>query len=72
MTGVGVMLILERTLPVDVASAALIGEYALMAAMETVGFARYFRDPLVAAVGGAAMLPVALAAVVGVAGKGRR
>ncbi len=72
VTGVVVMLILERTLPVDVASAALIGEYALMAAMETVGFARYFRDPLVAAVGGAAMLPVALAAVVGVAGKGRR
>ncbi len=39
------------------------GEYAFMAVMETVGFARYFRDPLVAAVGGAAMLPIAGAAV---------
>ena len=33
-------------------------EYAIMAVMETVGFAAFFRDPLVAAVGGAAMLPI--------------
>ncbi len=77
VTSVGVMLILERTLPVAPATlgsgtavaasapdGALVGEYALMAVMETVGFARYFRDPLVAAVGGAAMLPIAGAALV--------
>jgi uncharacterized membrane protein len=78
VTSIGVMLILERTLPVDVAvvtsgsdpdvttaaSSALVGEYAFMAVMETVGFARYFRDPVVAAVGGAAMLPIAAAAAV--------
>jgi putative membrane protein len=76
LTGLGVMLILERTLPVtgvvtwgsdpDVTTAAdapLVGEYAFMAVMETVGFARYFRDPLVAIVGGAAMLPLATGAV---------
>jgi hypothetical protein len=34
-----------------------------MATMETVGFAAFFRDRVVAAVGGAAMLPVAAAAV---------
>jgi hypothetical protein len=32
--------------------------------METVGFARYFRDPVVAAVGGAAMVPMAVTAIV--------
>ena len=80
LTGLAVMVILERILPVDHApdqgrasvsgtdarpstSSALVGEYALMAVMETVGFARYFRDPLVAAVGGAAMLPVAALSV---------
>jgi putative membrane protein len=81
VTGIGVMMILERTLPVDAASfeprapvpgtgargsasSALVGEYAFMAVMETVGFARYFRDPVVATVGGVAMLPVAIVAVV--------
>ena len=68
VTGLGVMLILERTLPVDQSrvaakSVGVVGEYAFMAVMETVGFARYFRDPLVAAVGGAAMLPVAAISV---------
>jgi putative membrane protein len=33
-----------------------------MSVMQTLGFARYFRDPLVAAVGGAAMLPTAVIA----------
>ncbi|MET0910687.1 MAG: carotenoid biosynthesis protein [Ilumatobacteraceae bacterium] len=86
VTGVGVMSILERTLPVEpactegqasvpgtdarrCASGALVGQYGFMAVMETVGFARYFRDPLVAIVGGAAMLSVAAAAI---AGKVRR
>jgi putative membrane protein len=36
-----------------------------MGVMETIGFARYFRDPIVATVGGLAMLPVAVAALVG-------
>ena len=34
-----------------------------MGVMETIGFARYFRDPVVAVVGGIGMLPVATAAV---------
>ncbi len=41
----------------------LVAEYGMMAAMETVGFAVFFRDRLVAGVGGAAMLPIAIAAV---------
>ena len=32
--------------------------------METIGFARYFRDPVVAAIGGIGMLPLAVAAIV--------
>ncbi len=36
-----------------------------MGVMETIGFARFFRDPVVAAVGGLAMLPIAAAAVIG-------
>ena len=36
--------------------------YGWMAVMQTLGFAVFFRDPLVALVGGAAMLPVALVA----------
>jgi putative membrane protein len=78
VTSVGVMLILERTLPVGApvvasrsdpavttgAGSALVGEYAFVATMETVGFAKYFRDPVVAVVGGAAMLPIAAAAAV--------
>ena len=50
-------------LPTGDADAALVGEYAAVGAMETVGFAAFFRDRLVAAVGGAAMLPLAAAAV---------
>ena len=41
----------------------LVGTYTYMSVMETVGFARYFRDPVVAAVGGAAMLPIAATAL---------
>jgi hypothetical protein len=47
------------------AEPTLVGEYAWMATMETVGFARYFDDRLVAAVGGSAMVPAALAALRG-------
>ncbi|MEL6893762.1 MAG: carotenoid biosynthesis protein [Actinomycetota bacterium] len=41
----------------------LVGEYGYMAVMQTLGFARYFRDPLVATVGGLGMLPIAGAAL---------
>lgn len=43
---------------------SLIGTYAYMAVMETVGFARYFRDPVVAVVGGLAMVPIAATALI--------
>ena len=61
------MALLEAALPpapdsTD-ADGALVGEYAYMGVMETIGFARYFRDPVVAVVGGAGMLPIAAAAV---------
>jgi uncharacterized membrane protein len=72
VTSLGVMTALEVLLPpathVDgsaEADSVLVGEYAFMGLMETIGFARYFRDPVVAAVGGLAMLPVAAAAVLG-------
>ncbi len=40
----------------------LVGQYGYMSVMQTLGFARYFRDPLVAVVGGIAMLPIAATA----------
>lgn len=66
VTGFGVMAVLDVLLPptddpTD-ADVALVGEYAYMGVMETIGFARYFRDPLVAMVGGLGMLPIAAAA----------
>jgi putative membrane protein len=64
VTGLGIMTALEILLPPDDADTALVGEYTFMGVMETIGFARYFRDPLVAAVGGTAMLPIAAVAVV--------
>jgi putative membrane protein len=68
VTGLGVMALLEAALPpaadASDADGALLGEYAYMGIMETVGFARYFRDPVVAAVGGLGMLPIAVTAVV--------
>ena len=67
VTGLGVMALLEAALPPATAptdaDGALVGEYAYMGVMETIGFARYFRDPVVAVVGGLGMLPVAAAAV---------
>jgi hypothetical protein len=53
-----------RPRPSPVGDARLIGEYGFMSVMQTLGFARFFRDPLVATVGGAAMLPIAAAATV--------
>jgi putative membrane protein len=76
LTGLGVMLALEAMLPpgdepasgtapgsVGGADGRLVATYSFMAVMETLGFARFFRDPVVAVVGGAAMLPVAGAAL---------
>jgi putative membrane protein len=77
-TGLGVMTVLDVLLPPERyhggepdADGALVGEYAYMAVMETIGFARYFRDPLVAIVGGVAMLPIAAAAIAGKLGVSR-
>jgi putative membrane protein len=63
VTAAGVMAALEALLPAnDRADSALVGEYALMSAMETLGFAAFFKDRLVAVVGGAAMIPIAASA----------
>lgn len=67
ITSLGVMAALELLLPPADESAdadgALVGHYAYMGVMETVGFARYFRDPVVAVVGGLGMLPIGVIAV---------
>ena len=67
VTGLGVMALLEVALPPAddprQADGLLVGEYAFMGVMETIGFARYFRDPVVATIGGLGMLPIAAAAV---------
>jgi uncharacterized membrane protein len=63
-TSLGVMAMLEATLPPEEeADLALVGEYSWMAIMQTLGFAAFFRDPLVAVVGGSAMLPPTLVAL---------
>jgi putative membrane protein len=63
LTGLGVMAILEALLPAgDQAEPALVAEYGVMGVMETIGFARFFRDPVVAAAGAIGMLPIAAAA----------
>lgn len=59
VTAAGVMAALEVIVPAERPDRALVGEYAAMGVMETIGFAAFFRDRLVAAAGGAAMLPVA-------------
>jgi uncharacterized membrane protein len=74
VTGLGVMAMLEALLPpggpedelvpgTKSSDPHLVGTYTYMSVMETLGFAKYFKDPLVAAVGGAAMLPLAAAAL---------
>jgi len=71
LAGIGIMALFERLLPVGAdrpdeplarADARLVGQYGYMSVMQTLGFARYFRDPLVATVGGLAMLPITAAA----------
>jgi uncharacterized membrane protein len=60
ITSLGVMTVLEIALPPkNEPSAALVGQYGYMAAMETLGFAVFFKDRIVAAAGGAGMLPIA-------------
>jgi putative membrane protein len=63
LTGAGLMAALERLAPIPsgpgAVDRALVAEYSWMAMMETLGFVWFFRDRVVAAVGGAAMLPVA-------------
>ena len=46
------------------AEVRLVAQYGYVSVMQTLGFARFFRDPLVAVVGGAAMLPTAITAAV--------
>ena len=78
VTGLAVMSVLEVVLPAGRGTSfarsgtrsahtpdpVLVAEYAAMGAMETVGFGAFFRDRVVAVVGGAAMLPLAARAVV--------
>lgn len=60
-TAVVVMAALERALPVvEEPDAGLVATYGAMTAMESVGFAVFFRDRLVATVGTAAMAPIAV------------
>ena len=63
VTGLGVMAVLEVALPPEDPDPTAVGVYAWVAAMQTLGFAAFFRDPVVAVVGGAAMLPAAVLAV---------
>jgi putative membrane protein len=63
VTAAGVMAALDVLLPSDgEADGALVGEYAFISAMETLGFAAFFKDRLVAVIGGAAMIPIASSA----------
>jgi uncharacterized membrane protein len=64
-TSFAIMVILDVLLPPgEKADLALVGGYAWMNGMETLGFAAFFDDPLVAAVGGAATVPAAFVALV--------
>jgi uncharacterized membrane protein len=64
LTGLGIMALFEVVLPTTRRDpdARLVGEYSYMSVMQTLGFAKYFRDPVVAIVGGAGMLPIAAVA----------
>ncbi len=64
VTGLGIMTLLEVALPPARRDPdpRLVGEYGYMSVMQTLGFAKYFRDPLVATVGGLGMLPIAAVA----------
>ena len=73
VTGLGIMAIFEALLPPKHSNAPdggqvpidtrLVSEYGFMSVMQTLGFVRFFRDPLVATVGGAAMIPMSAVAV---------
>ncbi len=67
VTATAVMAVLEWVVPPQRPDLTLVAEYAGMAAMETLGFAAFFGDRVVAAAGGAAMLPLAAAGVAGIA-----
>jgi putative membrane protein len=62
VVGAAAMAVVEVLLPPRAPSSALVAEYGGMAVMETAAFATFFRDRLVAAVGGTAMLPIAVVA----------
>jgi putative membrane protein len=73
LTAAGVMAVLEVVLPpTPQPDPVLVGEYGVMATMETVGFARFFGDRVVAAVGGAGMVPLAAMATARLVGRRRR
>jgi putative membrane protein len=66
LTGLGIMALLDVALPPAGAGEGdrrLVSEYGYMSVMQTLGFARYFRDPVVATVGGVGMLPIAMTAI---------
>ncbi|MGD9701627.1 MAG: carotenoid biosynthesis protein [Acidimicrobiia bacterium] len=64
LTGLAVMALLElANPPIGGADGSLVGEYAFVAVMETVGFAAFFADRTTAIAGAAGMLPVAGLAV---------
>jgi putative membrane protein len=72
LTGLGIMSLFEVLMPPERRDpdVRLVGQYGYMSVMQTLGFAKYFRDPLVATVGGLGMLPIAAAAASGlVAGR---
>jgi len=64
LTGLGIMALFEVLMPPKQRDpdVRLVGQYGYMSVMQTLGFARYFRDPLVATVGGLGMLPLAAVA----------
>lgn len=63
LVGAAAMVVLEVTVPAQEApDSGLVAEYGGVAAMETIGFAAFFRDSTVAVVGGTAMVPLAVAA----------
>jgi len=64
VTGLGIMALFEVLMPPERRDpdVRLVGQYGYMSVMQTLGFAKYFRDPLVAAVGGMGMIPIAAVA----------
>jgi putative membrane protein len=69
LTALAVMAVFEAALPPGEPDPELVAEYAVMATMETVAFASFFGDRVVAVAGALAMLPIAAAAVVRLRGR---